>query len=62
MRSGEHTSDSNAAFDRSLKERNHEWGLRDVNAITSLATKLGFGIDAIRPMPANNLILILQRS
>ena len=62
MRNGEHTSDSNAAFDRSLKERNHEWGLRDVNAITSLATKLGFRIDAIRPMPANNLVLILRRS
>ena len=30
MRNGAHTSASNAAFDRSLRERNNQWGLREV--------------------------------
>ena len=31
MRNGAHTSASNAAFDRSLRERNNQWGLREVS-------------------------------
>ena len=61
MRQGAHTSASNAAFDRSLRERNDAWGLRDVNAITSIAANAGFQIDDVIPMPANNLTLVLRR-
>ena len=61
MRHGAHTSASNAAFDRSLRERNDAWGLRDVNAITTIAANVGIKIDDVIPMPANNLTLVLRR-
>lgn len=61
MRNGAHTSASNAAFDQSLRQRNPEWGLRDLNTITSIATSTGLKIDDVVPMPANNLTLVLRR-
>ena len=61
MRNGAHTSASNAAFDQSLRERNNDWGLRDINAITSIAANAGFQIDDVMPMPANNLTIVLNR-
>ena len=61
MRNGAHTSASNAAFDQSLRERNDEWGLRDVNAFTSIAANAGFQIDDVIPMPANNLTIVFNR-
>ncbi len=61
MRNGSHTSASNAAFDRSLRERNNQWGLREVSLITSLSASAGFKIDNVVPMPANNLTLVLRR-
>ena len=61
MRNGAHTSASNAAFDRSLRERNNQWGLREVSLITSLAASAGFKLDDVVPMPANNLTLVLRR-
>ena len=61
MRNGAHTSESNAAFDRSLRERNNQWGLREVSLVTSLAANAGFKIDDVVPMPANNLTLVLRR-
>ena len=61
MLNGAHTSASNAAFDQSLRERNDEWGLRDVNAITSIAANAGFQIDDVIPMPANNLTIVFNR-
>ena len=60
MRDGTHTSASNAAFDQSLRERNPQWGLREINTITSLAASSGFKLDAVVPMPANNLTLVLR--
>ena len=61
MRHGVHTSASNAAFDQSLRQRNSQWGLRDLDTITSIAASLGFQIEAVVPMPANNLTLVLRR-
>ena len=61
MRNGAHTSASNAAFDRSLRERNNQWGLREVSLITSLAASAGFQVEDVVPMPANNLTLVLRR-
>jgi hypothetical protein len=61
MRNGSHTSASNAAFDRSLRERNNQWGLREVSLITSLSASAGFKINNVVPMPANNLTLVLRR-
>ena len=61
MRNGAHTSASNAAFDRSLRERNNQWGWREVSLVTPLAANAGFKIDDVVPMPANNLTLVLRR-
>ena len=61
MRNGAHTSASNAAFDQSLKDRNPQWGLRELNQVTAIATKTGFKLDEVASMPANNLTLVLNR-
>lgn len=60
-RDGTHTSDSNAAFDESLRQRNPEWGIRDVGEITDLAQFNGLQAPEIIQMPANNLSLIFRR-
>jgi hypothetical protein len=59
-RHGAHTSDSNAAFDRSLRERNPLWGVRDLEAVEQLAGDSGFALEEVRSLPANNLCLLLR--
>ena len=61
-RGGRHTADSNAAFDNSLRERDPEWGVRDVEAVTKLADGAGLSLIDITEMPANNLTLVFSRS
>jgi len=61
-RGGEHTAASNAAFDSSLRERDPEWGVRDVEAVEQLADSAGLGLVEISEMPANNLILAFERT
>ena len=61
-RNGAHTSASNAAFDQSLRERNHQWGLRELNQVTAIAAKAGFKTENVVSMPANNLTLVFQRA
>jgi hypothetical protein len=55
------TADSNEAFDASLRARNPEWGLRDLDAVADLATACGFSPPAIVTMPANNLSVTFRR-
>ena len=61
-RNGAHTSASNAAFDQSLRERNHQWGLRELNQVRAIAAKAGFNTENVVSMPANNLTLVFQRA
>ena len=58
---GRFTSDSNAAFDRSLKSRGAHMAIRDFEAINALARAAGFALIDDVPMPANNHLLIWQR-
>ncbi|PTM42463.1 DUF938 domain-containing protein [Bosea sp. 124] len=51
----------NAAFDASLRERNPEWGLRDLNEVAALAAEAGFGEPKIVEMPANNLSVVFRK-
>ena len=60
-RNGEHTSPSNAAFDADLKARNPHWGVRDLEAVATLAGDHGFSSPTIDAMPSNNLSLIFKR-
>jgi hypothetical protein len=61
-RGGKHTAISNAVFDTSLREKNAEWGVRDIEALEKLAANAGFKVIEIAEMPANNLTLVFGRS
>ena len=52
---------SNVAFDRSLRERNAECGIRNVSQLEALADRSGFEKTARYEMPANNLTLVFRR-
>ena len=60
-RGGAHTAPSNAAFDRSLRAQDPEWGVRDLEAVAAVADGAGFELDEVVEMPANNLSVILRR-
>lgn len=55
------TAPSNEAFDESLKARNEEWGLRDLETVAALARDEGFSGPEITEMPANNLSVVFRR-
>lgn len=58
---GAFTSPSNAEFDASLRTRNADWGIRDLEAVIGEARTAGFTDPAIREMPANNFSLSFRR-
>jgi SAM-dependent methyltransferase len=60
-RGGAHTAPSNAAFDASLRRRNPDWGVRDLDAVTAVAAESGLRFKELVDMPANNLIVIYER-
>lgn len=55
------TASSNEEFDASLKARNADWGLREVDAVVSLARHHGFSLTRVQRMPANNLSVVFRR-
>ncbi len=58
---GEHTAQSNEAFDHMLRDRNPEWGVRDLEAVCQSAQQHHLNHRQTIPMPANNLSVIFQR-
>lgn len=60
-RDGRHTALSNAIFDTSLRERDPEWGVRDIADLEKLAASGGLTLLETVEMPANNLILVFGR-
>jgi len=60
-RNGKHTAPSNASFDQSLRDRNYEWGVRDLEAVIEVATAENFKLQEVIEMPANNLSVIWQK-
>ncbi len=56
------TAPSNIEFDKSLKERNPTWGLRDLTAVDEVAGEWGFERTARYEMPANNLTVVYRRN
>lgn len=58
---GVHTAPSNEAFDRDLRGRNPEWGVRDLEAVANLASSHGLELVERIPMPANNLSAVFLR-
>ncbi len=61
-RRGVTTADSNLAFDQSLKSRNPQWGLRDLEDVTAAAHDAGFLLDHVIEMPANNLSVVYRKA
>ena len=59
--SGRHTAPSNEAFDRSLRSRNPDWGVRDLDDVVALAHHSGFVHRETVEMPANNFSLVFAR-
>jgi SAM-dependent methyltransferase len=60
-RGGAHTAPSNEAFDASLRARNPDWGVRNLEAVTALAHDNGLELTKVTDMPANNLVLAFER-
>lgn len=52
---------SNLDFDASLKRRNPDWGLRELEDVTRLAAEHGLARRQVVPMPANNLTVVFAK-
>jgi hypothetical protein len=61
-RGGLTTAPSNQAFDRSLRDSDPTWGLRDIEAVAAVAQSVGFSSPVITEMPANNLSVVFRRT
>ena len=59
---GRYTSPSNAAFDASLRARDADSGIRNFEAVDELAVAEGLSLTADHAMPANNQLLVWERS
>jgi SAM-dependent methyltransferase len=60
-RGGKHTALSNAVFDTSLRERDAEWGVRDIAEVERLAESVGLKLGGTFEMPSINMILMFVR-
>jgi cyclopropane fatty-acyl-phospholipid synthase-like methyltransferase len=58
---GRYSSDSNAEFDASLKQRNPSMGIRDLAHLDRLAQGAGMSRVRLYAMPANNHIVVWQK-
>lgn len=56
-RGGQFTSESNASFDASLRQRDPGMGIRDLEAVEALADSAGLRLQQIHALPANNFLL-----
>jgi SAM-dependent methyltransferase len=61
-RNGQFTSESNRAFDESLKARDQNMGIRDDQALIALGKRCGLVFAADYSMPAKNRILVWNKS
>ena len=59
---GAFTAPSNAAFDAQLKSQDPEMGLRDIEALESLALEQHISLERRFQMPANNQLLVFRKS
>jgi hypothetical protein len=61
-RAGVETAPSNEAFDESLKARDPEWGLRDLEEVAALAETHGLRLDRVVEMPANIISALFRKA
>lgn len=58
---GHFLAPSNAEFDESLRQRNPQWGVRDLDDVESAATTAGFSLRKIVRMPVHNCTLLFEK-
>ena len=58
---GEHTSASNAQFDRHLRARNPAMGIRDLTKLQAVGRECGLELEQDIAMPANNRLTVWRR-
>jgi SAM-dependent methyltransferase len=58
---GRYTSDSNEEFDRVLRERDPNSGMRDIEAVATLAEQYGLRLEADHDLPANNRLVVFTK-
>ncbi len=56
------TAPSNEAFDASLRSRNPEWGLRELETVAAAALARGLDFERLFEMPANNVTALFRRA
>lgn len=61
MIDGQHTAASNAAFDQSLRSRDPDWGVRNLDDVKVCARENGLSLEHLIPMPSNNFTVIFRR-
>ncbi len=61
-RGGAFSTPSNETFDASLRARNANMGLRDLDDLEVVAGQHGMQLERIYAMPANNLLLVWARN
>ncbi len=52
---------TNLAFDRSLRNRNAQWGIRHLEQVNEAAEENGFALVETVKMPANNLSVLFRK-
>jgi cyclopropane fatty-acyl-phospholipid synthase-like methyltransferase len=60
-RHGRFNTESNAAFDASLRARNPEMGLRDLEELQERAAQSGMILSRVYAMPSNNLCAVWRK-
>lgn len=60
-RAGVPTAPSNEAFDHSLKARDPDWGLRQLENVAAEAAANGLALERVAEMPANNLTVVFRK-
>ena len=60
-RKGQHTSLSNEAFDKSLRDRDTQWGVRNLEDVIAVAKTHNLALKGVIAMPANNLSVIFTK-
>jgi hypothetical protein len=62
QREGQHTSLSNEAFDKSLRDRDLQWGVRNLEDVIAVARTANLTLKEVIAMPANNLSVIFVKN
>ena len=62
QKAGKHTAPSNHAFDQSLRDRNPDWGVRNLEDVITAAAENKLIFQEAIAMPANNFSVIFTKT